>query len=126
LTINYLRSVRGNEELTFVMQQYYRTVAKEGKTREQLVILSRVLPHASTRYQTYRDDVVHKVNGTVPNDFAEFVKLLESGEGDRIVIEFEGVNLAPLVLSRNKLDRVHAEICKRYGVLEDRYLKGAR
>jgi S1-C subfamily serine protease len=126
LTVNYLRSVRGNEELTFVMQQYYRTVAKEGKTREQLVILSRVLPHASTRYQTYRDDVVHKVNGTVPNDFAEFVKLLESGEGDRIVIEFEGVNLAPLVLSRNKLDRVHAEICKRYGVLEDRYLKGAR
>ena len=126
LTTNYLRSARGNEELTFVMQQYYRTVAKEGKTREQLVILSRVLPHASTRYQSYRDVVVHKVNGKIPNDFAEFVKLLGEGEKDRIVIEFEGVNVAPLVLSRTKLDRVHPEICKRYGILEDRYVKGAR
>jgi len=125
LTTNYLRSARGKEELTFVMQQYYRTVAEEGKTREQLVILSRVLPHASTRYQDYRDEVVHKVNGEVPNDFGEFVRLLESGDGDRIVIEFEGVNVAPLVLSRSKLARVHPEICKRYGILEDRHVKGA-
>jgi S1-C subfamily serine protease len=123
LTTNYLQSARGKEELSFIMQQYYRTVAQEGKTREQLVILSRVLPHASTRYQDYRDEVVYKVNGKIPNDFAEFVKLLGAGEDDRIVIEFEGVNVAPLVLSRAKLARVHPEICKRYGILEDRYVK---
>ena len=128
LTTNYLRSSRGNEELTFYMQQYYRTIAKEGKTREQLVILSRILPHATTRYQTYRDAIVAEVNGKVPNDFADFVRLLEQpGEGaaaDRVLIEFEGVNVAPLVLSRAKLKRTHKEICERYGILKDRYLKG--
>ena len=122
LTTNYLRAARGNEELTFYMQQYYRSVAKEGKTREQLVILSRVLPHASTRYRSYRDAIVAKVNGKVPNDFREFVSLIEKGEGDRILIEFEGVNVAPLVLSRNKLALAHEEINKRYGILEDRYV----
>ena len=121
-----VQSARGKEELTFIMQQYYRTVAQEGKTREQLVILSRVLPHASTRYQDYRDEIVHKVNGKIPNDFDEFVKLLGAGDDDRIVIEFEGVNVAPLVLSRAKLARVHPEICKRYGILEDRYVKETR
>lgn len=122
LTTNYLRAARGNEELTFYMQQYYRTVAKEGKTREQLVILSRVLPHSSTRYRSYRNSIVAKVNGKVPNDFREFVTLIDKGEGDRIVIEFEGVNVAPLVLSRNKLKLAHEEINKRYGILEDRYV----
>ncbi|MEM8886058.1 MAG: trypsin-like peptidase domain-containing protein [Planctomycetota bacterium] len=126
LTINYLRSSRGNEELAFVMQQYYRTVAKEGKTREQLVILSRVLPHASTRYQEYRNQIVAKVNGREPKDFAEFTRLIDAGKEDRIVIEFEGVNVAPLVLSREKLARVHPEICERYGILEDRYVKGSK
>jgi len=126
LTTNYLRAARGNEELTFYMQQYYRTVAKEGKTREQLVILSRVLPHASTRYRSYSDAIVAKVNGKVPNDFADFVTLIDKGEDDRIVIEFEGVNVAPLVLSRNKLKLVHEEINKRYGILEDRHVEEAK
>lgn len=126
LTTNYLQTSRGNEELTFVMQQYYKTVAKEGKTREQLVILSRVLPHASTRYQTYRNVIVANVNGKIPNDFAEFVQLLTRGEKDRIVIEFEGVNVAPLVLSREKIERVHKEICERYGILEDRHIEGTK
>ena len=39
LTINYLWRTRGSEELSFYLQQYYRTVAVEGKTREQLVLL---------------------------------------------------------------------------------------
>ncbi|MHC4953421.1 MAG: S1C family serine protease [Planctomycetota bacterium] len=123
LTTNYLRAAGRNEELTFVMQQYYRTVAKEGKTREQLVILSRVLPHASTRYRSYRNAIVAKVNGKEPNDFREFVSLIDRGEGDRILIEFEGVNVAPLVLSRAKLKLAHEEINKRYGILEDRHVE---
>jgi len=126
LTTNYLRAARGNEELTFYMQQYYRTVAKEGKTREQLVILSRVLPHASTRYRGYSNAIVSKVNGKVPNDFREFAALLDKGEGDRILIEFEGVNVAPLVLSRNKLKLAHEEINKRYGILEDRHVEESK
>jgi S1-C subfamily serine protease len=126
LTTNYLRAARGNEELTFYMQQYYPTVAKEGTTREQLVILSRVLPHASTRYRSYRDAIVAKVNGKVPNDFREFVALLDKGEGDRILIEFEGVNVAPLVLSRDKLKLADEEINKRYGILEDRYVEESK
>jgi S1-C subfamily serine protease len=123
LTTNYLIRVRRSEELTFYLQQYYRTVAEEGKTREQLVLLSRVLPHPSNRYRTYRNAIVERVDGTAPNDFRHFVRLLEQGSVDAMVrIEFEGVNVPPLILDRAKIAQVNEEILKRYGIAEDRYV----
>ena len=47
-------------------------------------------------------------------------------DSDRVLIEFEGVNVAPLVLTRAKIERVHKEICERYGILEDRHIEGAK
>jgi len=122
VTTNYLMRARPSEELIFYYQQYYRIIAKEGETREQLVVLSRVLPHPSTRYRTYRNNIVAKVNGVVPNDFHQFVQLLDTAKEPLIRIDFEGVNVAPLILDKAKLKRVHAEICRRYGITEDRYV----
>ncbi len=122
LTTNYLMRSRVSEELGFYYQQYYRTVAQEGKTREQLVLLSRVLPHPSTRYQRYSNAIVESVDGVVPMDFRHFVELVDKAKKPLVKIEFEGVNSAPLILDKEKIKRVHAAICKRFGITEDRYL----
>lgn len=124
VTTNYLFRARSSEELTYYYRQYYRIVAKEGKTREQLVVLSRVLPHPSTRYRSYHNAIVARVNGVEPNDFKHFVQLIEGGKGNLVKVDFEGVNTAPLILDKAKIAEVHEKICKQYGVTEDRYVKG--
>ncbi|MHC4133897.1 MAG: S1C family serine protease [Planctomycetota bacterium] len=121
---NYLFRARSSDELTYYYRQYYRIVAKEGKTREQLVVLSRVLPHASTRYRAYRNAIVALVNGVEPRDFKHFVELVETCKGNLVKVDFEGVNVAPLILDKAKIAEVHEKICKRFGVTEDRYVKG--
>jgi len=125
LTQNYLGWGTSND-ISYYMEQYYRTVAEEGKTREQLVLLSRVLPHESTRYVQYGDAIVASVDGKVPNDFREFVALIEGCPGDLIRIEFEGVNVAPLILDMKNIRTVHPEILKKYEIDEDRHVEGAR
>ena len=122
LTTNYLMATRASDDLVYYYQQYYRIVAEEGRTREQLVILSQVLPDASTRYRTYQNAIVASVDGKVPNDFREFVSLVESGK-DLVKVEFEGVNVPPLVLERGKIAEAHARICKNLNITEDRYVE---
>jgi S1-C subfamily serine protease len=124
VTTNYLFRSRSSDELTYYYRQYYRTVAVEGKTREQLVVLSRVLPHTSTRYRAYSNAIVARVNGVEPNDFKHFVELIETCKGNLVKVEFEGVNTAPLILDKAKIAEVHEEICKRFGVTKDRFVKG--
>ncbi|MHC4547706.1 MAG: S1C family serine protease [Planctomycetota bacterium] len=126
VTTNYLMRARPSEELMFYYRQYYRTVAEEGKTREQLVLLSRVLPHPSTRYRAYNNAIVAKVDGVVPNDFRQFVELIEKSEKNLVKVDFEGVNVAPLILDKKKIAAVHDEIRRAYGVTGDRHVKGAR
>ena len=126
VTANYLSRAGRNNELSYYYQQYYRLVAKEGETREQLVVLSRVLPDPSTNYRSYRNAIVEKVNGTAPNDFAHFIKLLDAAVGPegsgKARVEFEGVNVAPLILFKGSVAKVHDRICKRLGITEDRYV----
>jgi hypothetical protein len=124
LTENYLGWGRSND-LSYYMTQYYRTVAEEGKTREQLVLLSRVMRHPSTRYIGYSDAIVEKVDGVVPNDFRHFVEIIESSKKELIKVEFEGVNVPPLILDMKKIAEVHDEILKQKNIAEDRYVKPA-
>ena len=37
-------------------------------------------------------------------------------------IEFEGVNVPPLILDRGRIAKVNEEILKRYGIAQDRYV----
>ncbi len=125
LTQNYLGWGSSNE-ISYYMEQYYLTVAEEGKTREQLVLLSHVLPHESTRYVSYSDAIVASVDGKVPNDFREFVKLIGESKNELIRVEFEGVNVAPLILDMPSIKRVHPDILKKYQIPEDRYVEGQK
>jgi S1-C subfamily serine protease len=122
LTQNYLGWGSSND-LSYYMQSYYRTVAQEGKTREQIVLLSRVLPDPSTRYIHYRDAIVSKVDGVQPKDFAAFVNLIDHSEKNLVKVEFEGVNVAPLILDMKAIRAVQPEICKKYQIAEDRYVQ---
>jgi len=123
VTTNYLARTRGSEELSYYYQQWYRTIAEEGRTREQLVLLSRVLRWPTTRYQDYKNAIVRRVDGKTPRDFAHFVKMLDEAEADLVKIEFEGVNTPPLILDRRVIADSHDAICKRYGITEDRHVE---
>jgi S1-C subfamily serine protease len=125
LTTNYLMATRASDDLAYYYQQYYRIVAEEGKTREQLVILSQVLPDASTRYRSYENAIVASVDGKAPNDFREFVSLATSGK-DLVKVEFEGVNVPPLVLERGKIAEAHARICRDLNITDDRHVEEGR
>ncbi|MGH7162341.1 MAG: trypsin-like peptidase domain-containing protein [Planctomycetota bacterium] len=127
LTSNYLfRAGRTSEELIYYMQQYYRSIAVEGESREQLVVLSQVLKHPLTTYaaSAYSNSIVEKVNGVVPRDFRHFAELFDDAAADVVKIEFEGVNIPPVILDRKRMQAVHAEICKRYGIAVDRHVEG--
>ncbi len=123
VTSNYLSQSGASTELRYYFNQYYRLEAKEGETREQLVVISKVFPHRTTRYQSYRNDIVATVNGKEPKDFAHFVHLVDAG-GDVIHIAFEGVNTPPLVINRGTADGAHDEICKKFGITTHRHVEG--
>ena len=46
-----------------------------------------------------------------------------SVEGREVKVDFEGVNVAPLILDKAKIAEVHEKICKLFGVTEDRHVK---
>ncbi|MCZ6785998.1 MAG: trypsin-like peptidase domain-containing protein [Planctomycetota bacterium] len=123
LSLNYAFYQRANrEELLYYLRHYYRTARKD-ETREQLVLLSRVLPHESTRYRSYRNKIVASVGGVAPRDFRHFVDLIEKTKGDTVEVEFEGVNVAPLILDRKKLEQSHPAILKSTGIMQDRHVE---
>jgi S1-C subfamily serine protease len=122
LTKNYLGWGRSND-ISYYMEQYYRTVAEEGKTREQLVLLSRVMEHPCARYVHYGDAIVEKVDGQVPVDFADFVRIVDSSKKDLVKVEFEGVNVAPLILDMQRIREVHPKILEDQQIKEDRHVR---
>ncbi len=121
LSLNYLAR-RGSEELLYYLQNWYPVLAGPDETREQLVVLSRILPHTSTAYRPYNNSIVASVDGKVPRDFRAFVAMLDDATADKMRIEFEGVNVPPLVLDRARIREVHAEICAQYGIRQDRHV----
>jgi hypothetical protein len=126
VTTNYLMRTRGSEDLSFYYQQYYRMVAEEGKTREQLVLLAYLLPHASTRYREYSNAIVAAVDGTEPRDFAHFAALVDQAPQNLVKIDFEGVNVPPLILDKAAIAAVHERICTQYNIPEDRNVGGGK
>jgi hypothetical protein len=121
LTSGYVSSAGWRSDLSYWLNEFYTSLIDARPGVEQLVVLSRSLQHDSTRYQEYQNEVVKTVNGTAPRDFRHFVTLLEGAE--RAVIEFEGVNVEPLVLDRARVAKFQQEILKTYGISEDRYLR---
>ena len=121
LTSNYAAVAGWRSNLRFVLGEYYRTLQETHPGQDQLVILSRVLRHDSTRYREYSDAIVKAVNGTPPKDFGHFVKLIDCAE--KAVVTFEGVNEEPLILGRARIAEVKQAILDTYGIPADRQIR---
>jgi S1-C subfamily serine protease len=121
LSSGYVGAAGWRGDLSYWLNEYYNSLIDERPGVDQLVVLSRTLQHDSTRYQTYQNVVVKTINGTAPRDFHHFVELISGSE--RSVIEFEGMNIEPLVLDRERIEKVHKSILETYGIAEDRYIR---
>jgi S1-C subfamily serine protease len=121
LSANYVPRAGWRSDLGYWLRNFYYTICDTRPGVEQLVVLSRVLRHDSTRYRNYQNVIVNTVNGKAPRDFADFVSMVTGA--DRAVIEFEGVNAEPLVLDSSHVEEIQEEILKAYGVTEDRHVR---
>ena len=118
---NYVARAGWRSDLRYWLREFYTSIADTRPGVEELVVLSRVLRHDSTRYRNYRNVIVNSVNGKAPRDFADFVSMLETSE--RAVIQFEGVNTEPLVLDRAHIEEIQEEILKTYAITESRHVR---
>ena len=123
LTSNYVARAGWRSDLRYWFNEFYTSIAEDRPGQEQLVVLSRVLRHDSTRYREYSNVVVATVNGERPKNFRHFVTLIE--KGDRAVVTFEGLHVPPLILLKDRIAKVQAEILETYNIKEDRYLREA-
>jgi S1-C subfamily serine protease len=121
ISANYVRALGWRSTIGYWLREFYTSIAETRPGVEELVVLSRVLRHDSTRYRDYRNVIVNTVNGKAPRDFAEFVSMLE--KSDRAVIQFDGVNVEPLVLDRAHIETIQAEILKTFGITESRHVR---
>jgi S1-C subfamily serine protease len=121
LSSGYVGAAGWRSDLGYWLNEFYTSLIDDRPGVEQLVVLSRTLQHDSTRYQDYGNVVVRTVNDKAPRDFRHFVELLDGAE--QAVIEFEGVNVEPLLLDRAKIAKVQKAILETYGIKEDRYLR---
>ena len=121
LTKNFADRSGWRSRLTYLIGEFYNTLYAEYEGMEQLVVLSRVLRHDSTRYRSYNNVIVNTVNGKAPRDFADFVSMLKNS--DRAILQFEGVNIAPLVLDRKRIEEIQEQILKTFGITESGHVR---
>lgn len=89
--------------------------------RREVILMQRVLPHPVNRgYQSWQDEVVDSVNGTVPRDMPHLAEIIDSAQGRWLRIRMEDGHL--ITLDRQAARRAHDEILDAYGIPEDRYL----
>ena len=54
------------------------------------------------------------------------LSLIDSAKGDLVKVDFEGVNVAPLILDMKKIREVNDEINKQHQITEDRFVKAKK
>jgi S1-C subfamily serine protease len=121
VSANYVARSGWRSDLRYWLTEYYTSIIEQRPGVEELVVLSRVLRHDTTRYRDYNNAIVNTVNGTAPRDFAEFVSMLD--QADRAVLQFEGVNIPPLVLDRKHIEEIQEELLSTFGITESRHVR---
>jgi len=116
LTVSYLLYL---EEVPYDLGDYATTRNLVTPQRSQLILLQKVLPHPVNRgYQTVEDQVVEKVNGTVPHDMAHLATLIDGARGPFVEIETGDRSLITVSLSEARA--AQAAILSGYGLASDR------
>ncbi|MCG6969539.1 MAG: trypsin-like peptidase domain-containing protein [Gammaproteobacteria bacterium] len=104
----------------YTMQGYRKLIPDRIKSdRDQVVVLSRVLPDAINQgYKSMEHSVVNSINGTTVKNMAHLIKLIESVDGPYLNIITDFGNL--ITLDINKARHRHETILKKYQVYVDR------
>lgn len=124
LTENYLYEFGGGQgwaqSAPVELLNYYLNKELDVLGRE-IVILSEVLADKiNVGYHELGENVVHRVNGRHVKNFSQFVKLLETGESEFILLEVsQGTKI---LLRRRIMEGSTARIIKKYSINSDRRL----
>jgi S1-C subfamily serine protease len=116
LTVSYLLYL---EEVPYDLGDYATLHNRVTRERSQLILLQKVLPHPVNRgYQGVEDQVVEKVNGTVPHDMAHLATLIDGTQGQFVEIETGERSL--VTVSVREARAAQQAILTSYGLHEDR------
>jgi len=121
LNRDYLQS-EGKQTPELSYEHWYREIEEPHTRREQVVLISRVLPASvNSGYSQLRHFVVHSVNGNPIKSLRHLNQLLENLPEDtkHLVFESEWEPL-PLVLNYRQSLETHQEILEIYGIPSDR------
>ena len=116
LTVSYLLYL---EEVPYDLGDYATLRNRVTRERSQLILLQKVLPHPVNRgYQGVEDQVVERVNGTVPHDMAHLASLIDGVQGQFVEIETGERSL--VTVSVQEARAAQHKILSSYGLHEDR------
>ena len=121
LNRDYLQS-EGKQTPELSYEHWYREIEEPHTRREQVVLISRVLPASvNSGYSQLRHFVVHSVNGNPIKSLRHLEQLLEKlpEDTEHLVFESEWEPL-PLVLNYRQSLETHQEILEIYGIPSDR------
>ncbi|UCF30452.1 MAG: trypsin-like peptidase domain-containing protein [bacterium] len=116
LSVDYLRLFK-HMPPDFSYYVSYRNL--KTAERRQVVLLSKVLATPLTRgYQGWQDAIVNTVQGEVPRDLPDLVRIIESSADPWLRIEAESGRV--LVLDLQEAASKTTDVLGRYGIPEDR------
>lgn len=121
LELNFLMSLWGPDWYYIAPKKlvHYLEEGSVSPEREQVVLLTRVLPDRFTRgYQQYRNRIIKEVNGVPIVKMQDLVRAFESEQGPwHVILTEEGLEI---VFDRAKTPAAHQEIMEKYRLSEDR------
>jgi len=123
LSRNYIHSP-GNLLPPLAYEHWYREVERPDTRRQQVVILSHVLPASiNSGYTNLRNFIVSKLNQEPINSLSHLDQMLKKipSETEHVVFESKWNNL-PIVLNLKKSLAQHNSILKNYGIEESSYI----
>jgi len=123
LNRNYIHSP-GNLLPPLAYEHWYREVERPNTRRQQVVILTHVLPASvNSGYTNLNNFIVSSLNHEPVNSLADLYQMLEKMPRETVHVVFESKwQSLPLVLNFKESLEQHNSILKRYGIEESSYI----
>lgn len=121
LNRDYLHS-EGKQTPELAYEHWYREIEEPHTRRDQVVVVSRVLPASvNSGYSGLRHFVVHSLNGQSVMSLSHLMQMMEKLPNDTEFLVFESDwEPLPLVLDYHQSLETHQEILNIYGISKDR------
>ncbi|SVC53488.1 uncharacterized protein METZ01_LOCUS306342 [marine metagenome] len=121
LNRDYLHS-EGKQTPELAYEHWYREIEEPHTRRDQVVVVSRVLPASvNSGYSGLRHFVVHSLNGQAVMSLRHLMQMMEKLPTDTEFLVFESDwEPLPLVLDYHQSLETHQEVLNIYGISKDR------